>query len=153
MNGAFADMDAWREYWRADDSLFRSEVGMPGAQDEALTERYSGGNAYWPPEGEYWRHTAAWWTQWQRLREEMDGATFADYVARTQADQAEAYRIAATQCRRRFPKCGGFIVWHGHDCFPCPANNSIIDFDRKPKPACHALREVFRAAPKDLPKV
>ena len=57
---------------------------------------------------------------------------------------AEAYRIAAQACRSRFPRCGGFIIWMGHDCFPCAANTSIIDFEGNPKPAALALRKIWR---------
>jgi len=32
----------------------------------------------------------------------------------------------------------------GHDCFPCPSNNSVIDCDGNLKPAANALRAVFR---------
>ena len=52
--------------------------------------------------------------------------------------------IAAAACKNRFPRCGGFLVWMGHDAFPCPANNAFIDFDRNPKPAYFALKKVFR---------
>jgi hypothetical protein len=31
----------------------------------------------------------------------------------------------------------------GHDCYPCPANTSIVDFDGQPKPAVAALKAVF----------
>jgi beta-mannosidase len=53
----------------------------------------------------------------------------------------------AKSCRDRFPRCGGVLIWMGHDCFPCPANTSIIDIERNPKPAYHSLREVFTASP------
>lgn len=141
--GAKIDLEAWRRYWEKDDALFRSEVGMPGAQSWALTEKYSGGEAAWPPEGPYWMHTAAWWTQWPALAERVGDGGPAAYVEETQRIQAEAYAIAAKACKDRFPGCGGFIVWHGHDCFPCPANNSIIDFEHQTKPAYHALKTVF----------
>jgi beta-mannosidase len=145
----FADFDAWREYWRGDDSLFRSEVGMPGACDADFIRRYAGGCEFWPPVGAYWMHTAAWWTLWEQYKDELGGLgadeAFAAYVERTQRFQAEAYEVAARCCKGRFPKCGGFIVWMGHDLYPCPSNNSVIDFDRKPKPAYAALRKVFRS--------
>ena len=33
--------------------------------------------------------------------------------------------------------------WMGRDLFPCPMNNSVIDFERKPKQAYFALKDVF----------
>jgi beta-mannosidase len=141
-------LEEWRAYWEADDALFRSEVGMPGAMDLDALKRYAGDGQVWPPEGEYWRHTAAWWTQRDRFKEQLagldDDVALAEYVRLTQELQANAYRIAAECCKQRFPRCGGFLIWMGHDCYPCPANNSVIDFERNPKPAYGALREVFR---------
>ncbi len=142
-----ADLDEWRQYWAADDALFRSEVGMPGAQSVALLQQYGAGEQLWPPTTAYWRHTCSWWTQWARLRPRLEhlppAVALAEYVRLTQAEQAEAYASAAAACKARFPRCGGFLVWMGHDCFPCPANNAVIDFARQPKPAYQALRRVF----------
>jgi beta-mannosidase len=147
--GGFENLDAWRAYWEADDALFRSEVGMPGASPESLIRRYAGDLEIWPPDTLYWKCTAAWWTQWDRYISELGGMPPTEaleaYIERTQRHQAEALAIAASSCKRRFPKCGGFVVWMGHDCFPCPANNSIIDFEHHPKPAYEALRTVFLA--------
>jgi beta-mannosidase len=145
-------MEEWREYWRGDDALFRSETGMPGPQALEPMLKYAGDNALsklWPPTSEYWRHTSAWWAQWQRFKETLAGLpadkVLAKYIELAQQKQAEAYGIAAESCKRRFPKCGGFIVWMGHDSFPCPSNNSFIDYDRNPKPAYFALKKVFEA--------
>ena len=41
------------------------------------------------------------------------------------------------------PALRRFIIWMGHDSFPCTANTAIVDFDGNPKPAALALREVF----------
>ncbi len=142
------NLDEWRGYWARDDALFRSEVGMPGAQSLDMFQKYGGNAAVWPPATDYWRHTAMWWTQWPRFRETLDelpdDEALAEYIRVTQEEQAEAYAIAAAACKSRFPTCGGFLVWMGHDAFPCPANNAFIDFDRNPKPAYHALKKVFR---------
>ncbi|MBN1343710.1 MAG: hypothetical protein JXQ73_13565 [Phycisphaerae bacterium] len=145
------NMDEWREYWAKDDALFRSETGMPGAHSLEMMKRYAGDAELWPPTGEYWLHTASWWRQWDRLKDRSAGLSseeaLAEYVRVTQAEQAEAYEVAASACKARFPRCGGFLIWMGHDCFPCPANNSVIDFERQPKPAYFALKKVFTSQP------
>lgn len=145
--GGFRDVEAWREYWAGDDALFRSEVGMPGAASCEQFERYHGGAAMWPPTTDYWRHSSAWWIQWDRYEQVVGSldpdAGLDEYIRRTQDVQARAYAVAAASCKRRFPACGGFIIWMGHDCFPCAINNSVIDYMRKPKQAFYALREVF----------
>lgn len=42
-------------------------------------------------------------------------------------------------CYKRFPKCGGVILWMGHDCYPAPVNTSLFDHDGNPKPAASAI--------------
>ena len=120
---------------------------MPAAATRAQFDRYNGGLDVWPPVSAYWLHSSSWWLQWDRYEKAVEGldpdAALEEYIRVTQDVQAQAYAIAAATCKRRFPACGGFIIWMGHDCFPCPANNSVIDFMRNPKPAYHALREVF----------
>ena len=149
----FADEAAWNDYWRRDDALFRTEVGLPGASSTALIQRHAGTASVWPPTSPLWRHSAGWWTQWPRVAAAVDTSdpaeALARYVALTQATQARALATAAAAAKSRFPHCGGFIVWMGHDCFPCPANTAIIDFEHQPKPAALALASVFLASPPD----
>lgn len=54
--------------------------------------------------------------------------------------------IAVQACKARFPRCGGILVWTGHDSFPGTTNTSIIDFWARPKPAALALHAVFTSA-------
>lgn len=144
----FAGPEDWANYWRDDDALFRTEVGVPGASPAALIRRHAGGEAIWPPQTPYWRHTADWWTQWRRLEPTL-GSTGPDgleqYVTHTQREQADHLATAARLTKARFPACGGFVVWMGHDAFPCPSNLSLLDFDGVPKPAAQALAAVFRS--------
>lgn len=143
----FRDMDDWKSYWQADDALFRSEVAAVGASDLALFERYSGSAKMWPPSEPWWKHLAAWWTQWDRLGPELEklepSEALSRYIEITQAEQAEAIAAAASACKRRFPRCGGFLIWMGHDAVPCPSNTAILDFEGNPKPAFQALQAIF----------
>jgi beta-mannosidase len=52
--------------------------------------------------------------------------------------------IAVRAAKARFPRCGGSLLWCGHDCFPCAVNTSIVDFDGQPKPAALALAAVWK---------
>lgn len=134
--------EAWLRYWQSDDALFRSEVGIAGASDVSVLDRYelipasASDDVY-----DVWRHSAAWWL------DEADRPTstddIRDWVTRSQARQAELVSTAARASKARFPRCGGFIVWMGHDAFPCPVSLSIIDFDGTVKPVGHALAKVF----------
>ena len=139
----------WSRYWANDDALFRSEAGAPGASPLDIIQRYRGECETWPATADnpLWRRTA-WWVEWPQFlavvgREPQD---LEEYVAWSQARQAEALAIAARACKSRFPRCGGFIVWMGHDSFPCTANTAIVDFEGCLKPAAYALAEVFREA-------
>jgi hypothetical protein len=38
------------------------------------------------------------------------------------------------------------IVPHGHDCIPCGANTSLVDFERNPKPAALTLKNLWRTS-------
>jgi beta-mannosidase len=149
--GDFPTYRDWVEYWNYDDSTFRSEVGVAGANSVEMIHKYSGGEAVWPPTSPLWMHTAGWWTQESRLLPALEGLApaeaLAEYVRLTQEEQAVALAHAAACCKRRFPACGGFLVWMGHDCFPCPSNTSLIDYDGQPKPAYEALRRVFLQPP------
>jgi len=140
----------WQEYWDGDDSLFRSEVGSPGASSTALIEKYSGGEPTYPCSNEValWRRTN-WWTEWKEACQELgrEPGTLEEYVQWSRKRQARALEVAARSCKSRFPRCGGFLVWMGHDCFPCTANTAIIEFDGAWKPAATALQAVFLPAP------
>jgi beta-mannosidase len=138
-------MDDWRRYCANDDALFRTETGMPGASPAHLLLRYSSGA---PLPGDHsnpaWRHVMAWWVQWDAYL--LSGGVPTDldaYVNWSQTRQATALAIVLDACRGRFPRCGGFVVWMGHDCFPCPVNTSVFDVDGQPKPAAFAMRDVM----------
>ena len=47
---------------------------------------------------------------------------------------------------RGFRVVGGFIVWLGHDTFPCAVSLSLLDADGSAKPAALAIAEVFRGS-------
>ena len=142
----------WRRsvrYWKADDSLFRSEAGCPGASPAVLIRKYAGGIEPLPAtlDNPLWSRTS-WWFDWPEFAKAhgREPSGLEEYVDWSQARQAEALSVAASSAKSRFPRCGGFIVWMGHDSFPCSANTSIIDFEGKLKPAATALGNIFLKA-------
>ena len=140
------DDESWRRYWDEDDSLLRSEVGVDGASPYGLLVRYGlAGPTSTPEERErlatIWGHSSAWWLK--RFRAWDGEGTLEEWVARDQRRQAELLGYAAAATRRRFPRCGGFIVWLGHDAFPCPTSLSLLDFDGTVKPVGAALAAAF----------
>lgn len=143
----------WREYWEKEDALFRSETGSPGASPVDVIEAARGEHPALPATlaNPLWRRNK-WWIEWPRFVEETgrDGAGLAEYVAWSQARQATALSTALRIYKGKFPRCGGMIFWMGHDCFPCPANTSILDYHGRPKPAALAIGELWRTAPEAL---
>jgi beta-mannosidase len=136
-------------YWKADDALFRSEVGAPGASPVAILERYFNADALLPADESNPLWSRFWfWIQAPQFRKEhgRDPVDLAEYVNWSQAIQTEALVRAARSCKGRFPACGGMIIWMGHDSFPCPCNTAILDFHGHPKPAALALGEIFRSS-------
>lgn len=138
----------WTDYWSKDDSLFRSETGSPGACSADITRRYAGDLDPYPgtADNPLWNRHTSWWVEWPVFIEEIgrEPRDLEEYVEWSQQRQAKALSIAVKACKDRFPRCGGILLWTGHDCFPCEANTSIIDFDCKPKPAALALKEIWR---------
>lgn len=137
-----------RAYWDRDDALFRAELCCPGANPADLTRKYRGEYPEFPPtaDNEYWNHPTAWWIDWPLLvelhgREPRD---LEEYVAWSQAHQAEMLALGMRRCKARFPACGGALLWGSHDTSPLPINTSIIDFCGRPKPAALALKAVWR---------
>jgi len=137
----------WQKHWERDDSLIRSEVGAPGPSPLEIIEKYQGECAAFPASfaNPLWRRTS-WWIEWHEFLAEhqREPKDLAEYVRWGQQRQAEALSFAANVSKNRFPQCGGFIVWMGHDSFPCMANTAIIDFEGNPKPAALELKKIFR---------
>lgn len=140
------DLELWRTYWQGDDALFRSEVGAAGASSLSLIRTYAGTQNPFPSSNlnPLWRRTS-WWTDWDVFCKQTgrEPTSLEEYIEWSQEWQAQQLVIAAEESKRRFPSCGGFLVWMGHDAFPCTANTSVIDFDLSPKPAYCSLRKVF----------
>jgi beta-mannosidase len=142
------DLDgSYKEYWDRNDALFHSEIGAAGASSTAIIRQYKGSLPEVPgtKENPLWRRTA-WWVEWHVFEGEHGRAPrdLEEYVAWSQERQRRALSIAARSAKTRFPRCGGFLVWMGHDSFPCTANTSIIDFHGNLKPAGEELGRIYR---------
>jgi len=147
---------AWwiENYWKRDDALFLSEACAPGASPLEQIRQFAGECATFPANAgnPYWRRPTTWWIDWplfvaEQGREPQD---LEEYVAWSQQRQAQLLTAAARASKARFPRCGGILLWEGHDTFPLPANTSILDFFGNPKPAALALAEIFRSHPSQL---
>jgi len=141
-------MNAVKDFWNKDDALFHSEVGVPGAMSVEMINKYRGENNPLPAsiENPIWRNVN-WWVEWDEyIADHNDQATnsLEEYVKWSQKRQSEGLSIALKSCKDRFPRCGGFIIWMGHDSFPCMVNTSILDFEGNPKPVAFALSKIWK---------
>jgi beta-mannosidase len=145
-------LESAQDYFAHDDATFRSECGMPGAQSLAMMKKYAGDEDLWPAvsDNPLWTHSSLWWLPKQAMLEQIKGisgaAALKKYVLLSQQLQGDVLSLAARTCKDRFPTCGGFLIWMGHDCFPCQANTSIIDVEQNPKPAYDRVKEVFQSS-------
>jgi beta-mannosidase len=137
----------WTRYWTQNDGLFHSEVGVAGASSVEIIRDYKGDLPELPGtlENPLWRRTS-WWIDWPTFVEEYgrEPADLEEFVAWSQERQRQALAIAVGATKARFPRCGGFLLWMGHDSFPCTSNTSIIDFHGELKPAARAVADIFR---------
>ena len=144
---ALSKLEDAEKYWAADDALFRSEVYCSGASPVDLIKKYAGKFNVFPPTSDnpYWTRLTTWWIDWNRLvpiygREPRD---LGEYVEWSQALQAKMLGLEMKACKDRFPRCGGILLWSGHDTFPLTINSSLIDFDGHLKPSAFAVAHVW----------
>jgi beta-mannosidase len=141
-------MAAVENYWNLDDALIHSEVGVSGASSAGLINKYRGDYKALPANhsNPLWNRFN-WWIEWDDFLREHNGReplSLEEYISWSQDRQTKGLTIALRACKKRFPACGGFIIWMGHDSYPCTANTSIIDFDGNPKPAAIELSKIWK---------
>ncbi|MEN6453534.1 MAG: glycoside hydrolase family 2 TIM barrel-domain containing protein [Prolixibacteraceae bacterium] len=144
------DMNDVRNFWEKGDALIHSEVGAPAAMSAEMIKKYCANYNPLPASSEnpIWR-TVNWWVEWDQYLSAHEGkapATLENYVDWSQKRQLEGLCIALKSSKDRFPRCGGFIIWMGHDCFPCMINTSIIDFEGNPKPSASELSKIWKSS-------
>ncbi len=143
-----AEMSNIREYWEASDALFHSEAGVPGCSSVELINKYRGSYSALPVEVEnpIWGQFS-WWIETDKFmlaNKGQEPETIEQYVNWSHERQTKGLSIAVRAIKNNFPRCGGFIIWMGHDCFPCTANTSIIDFDGNLKPVAYEIEKIWK---------
>ena len=142
-------MNAVRNFWKLDDALIHSEVGVAGAMSAEMINKYRGEYSALPANmnNTLWRQVS-WWIEWTDFLNDHNGKeplSLEEYVAWSQERQTTGLSIALKANKSRFPECGGFIIWMGHDSYPCPVNTSILDFDGNLKPVAVELSKICKA--------
>lgn len=141
------NMSNIREYWESSDALFHSEAGVPGASSVELINKYRGNYPALPTtiDNPIWAQFS-WWIETDKFELEFNRQpeNLQEYVTWQQIRQTKGLSIAVEAAKNRFPQCGGFLIWMGHDCFPCTANTSIFDFDGDAKPVVTEIERIWK---------
>ena len=137
----------WKKNWEDSNALLYGEFGAPGASDVNIINKYKGDLDAFPcsNKNDLWSRQT-WWIEWDQFVniEGREPENLEEYVAWSQQRQSDLLCFAVSTAKKKFPKCAGVIIWMGHDCFPCTANTSIIDFEGNMKPAAKALSKIFK---------
>ncbi len=146
-------MKAVKNFWVLDDALIHSEVGVAGAMSAEMINKYRGKFSALPAnmDNPLWRQVS-WWIEWNDFLNDHNGKeplSLEEYVAWSQERQTTGLSIALQANKSRFPECGGFIIWMGHDSYPCPVNTSIIDFEGNLKPVAKKLSQIWKEDKQD----
>ena len=68
-----------------------------------------------------------------------------DLIEKTQFIQAMCYKSCFEEMRRQWPMCSMAINWCWNEPWPTAANNSLIHWSGKPKPAYQSVKESLRS--------
>jgi beta-mannosidase len=132
-----------------------SEFGCPGPSPVAYLQSFIPAAELWPPRsGSSWQthHGIGAWdghpSSWLCLevQEHYFGPPrdLAEMVARGEWLQAEGYKAVFEEARRQKPRCAMALNWCYNEPWPTAANNSIINWPARPKPAYFAVQAACR---------
>lgn len=130
-----------------------TEFGMPGPSPVEILEKIIPEEELFPPEpGTSWEsHHAfnAWvgdtWLMKDFLIDYFgEPENLEELVANGQWIQCEGYKCIYEEARRQKPWCSMALNWCYNEPWPTAANNSIINYPAKPKPAFYAVSNSCR---------
>lgn len=132
-----------------------SEFGVPGASPVDYLRTFIPAEELWPPRpGTAWEthhaigawggHPSSWLCE-EILRHYFgEAASLEELVARSQWLQAEGYRCIYEEARRQKPRCAMALNWCFNEPWPSAANNSLVNWPARPKPALAAVAAACR---------
>ena len=144
------------ETYRALDAVAYMEFGVPGPADVEMLRQIIPDAELWPPRDTgSWRfhHAFGAWcaaepTSWlyPAVAEHYFGpaASLPELVARLQLLQAAGYRAIYEEGRRQKPVCSALACWVFNEPWPAAANNSVVAWPNRPKPAYRAIAAACR---------
>ncbi len=155
-NYVFRDLDGKTEVfeWMAKaNSTAYTEFGMPGPSPVEILKTIIPENELFPPQpGTSWEsHHAfkAWvgdtWLMKDFLADYFgEPKNLEELVANGQWVQCEGYKCIFEEARRQKPWCAMALNWCYNEPWPTAANNSLINYPAKPKPAFYAVSNSCR---------
>jgi beta-mannosidase len=132
-----------------------SEFGVPGASPVDYLRTFMPAGELWPPRaGTAWEthhglgawggHPSSWLCE-ETLRHYFgESSSLEELVARSQWLQAEGYRCIYEEARRQKPRCAMALNWCFNEPWPSAANNSLVNWPARPKPALAAVAAACR---------
>lgn len=155
-NYVFRDFDGKTEVYEwmpKSKSTAYTEFGMPGPSSVEILKTIIPENELFPPlPGTSWEsHHAfkAWvgdtWLMKDFLAEYFgEPKNLEEIVKNGQWIQCEGYKCIFEEARRQKPWCAMALNWCYNEPWPTAANNSIINYPAKPKPAYYAVGQSCR---------
>ena len=147
----FRDLDGVTEVYQwmpNSKSTAYTEFGMPGPSPVDILKTIIPENELFPPmPGTSWEsHHAfgAWvgdtWLMKDFLKDYFgEAATLEELVSQGQWIQREGYKCIYEEARRQKPWCAMALNWCYNEPWPTAANNSLINYPARPKPAFYAV--------------
>ena len=152
----FRDMDGKTEVYqwmKGAKSTAYTEFGMPGPSPVEILKTIIPESELFPPQpGASWEsHHAfkAWvgdtWLMKDFLTEYFgEPENLEELVANGQWVQREGYKCIYEEARRQKPYCAMALNWCYNEPWPTAANNSLVNYPAKPKPAFYAVGQSCR---------
>jgi len=133
-----------------------TEFGAPGASNLDVILDFMEEKDFddFRPENDVWRehHAFKAWTTNTWMRPDEADYYFGGYedmrdlIKKTQFIQAMCYRSLFEEMRKQWPACSMALNWCFNEPWPTAANNSLICWPTKLKPAYFTVKEALRAS-------
>jgi beta-mannosidase len=129
------------------------EFGMPGPSAVETLKGFIPADELFPPapRGSWKHHHAfgAWvgdtWLCWDLLQDYFGPIqNLETLVELGQWLQCEGYKAIYEEARRQKPVCSMALNWCYNECWPCAANNSLLEWPARKKPAYDAVAAACR---------
>jgi len=152
----FRDLDTNEEVYswmRNANCTAYTEFGVPSPSSVEVLKSIIPAEELWPPmRGTSWQshHAFKAWVDNTWLMPDMindyfgEAQSLEELVDNGQLVQAEGYKCIFEEARRQKPYCSMALNWCFNEPWPTAANNSLINWPNKPKPAFYAVKNACR---------